>query len=118
MNIYTAQYRYSGEDRLDITVKGNSFPGKVLAPSWAMVRGLQAGTLNQWDYTIAYYSKIVLRMYRAGDADQKALDEILTDRNELTLVCFCKIGDFCHRVLAARMLEEMGYGKYIGERKI
>jgi len=118
MNIYTAQYRYGGEDRLDITVKGNTPPGNVLAPDWAMVKGLQAGTMTQWDYTIAYYSKLVLRMYRAGDAEQKALDEILTDRQQLTLVCFCPAGQFCHRVLAARMLEEMGYGKYLGERLI
>lgn len=34
----TAQYRYSGNDRLDITVKGNDPIGKIFAPTWEMVR--------------------------------------------------------------------------------
>ena len=118
MDIYTAQYRYSGKDRLDITVKANSYPGSVLAPTWDMVRGLQAGTINQWDYTIKYYSLIAHRFYTAEATTRHAFNAFLTNYDPLTLVCFCKIGDFCHRVLAARMLQEMGFGQYVGERQI
>ena len=35
--VYTAQYRYSGLHRLDITVKGKDQVGRVFAPSWDMV---------------------------------------------------------------------------------
>jgi hypothetical protein len=45
-------------------------------------------------------------------------EEIVQVHSQITLVCFCRSFTFCHRVLAARMLEEMGYGKYLGERII
>ena len=35
--VSTAHYRYSGPDRLDITVKGRSEDGKIFAPTWKMV---------------------------------------------------------------------------------
>ena len=118
MKIYTAQYNYSGDDRLDITVKGNTSPGSVLAPTWEMVRGLQQGKLNQWDYTIKYFSLLMSRIYASGYVYRVQLEEIVTNRQQLTLVCFCPSGQFCHRILAAHMLENMGYGKYIGEWQI
>lgn len=116
MDIYTAHYRYSGDDRLDITVKGNTPPGTVLAPTWPMVKGYQAGTIDQWTYTVKYFSLLMHRMSSIGDGWRSTFDEIVTNRSSLTLVCFCKPQTFCHRILAARMLEEMGYGKFHGER--
>ena len=118
MDIYTAHFRYSGDDRLDITIKGNTPPGNVLAPTWPMVRALQMGQITQWDYTIRYFALLMSRVSSIGDGWRITLDEIVTDRQSLTLVCFCPAGQFCHRVLAARMLEDMGYGKYHGERII
>jgi len=120
MNIYTAQYRYSGADRLDITVKGSVYPGNVLAPTWQMVQAIKAGKMTEWDYSVKYFANIVNRMYqpgRAGELDRSAIDNI-ANRQQTTLVCFCPSGQFCHRILAARMLEGMGFGKYIGERQI
>ena len=118
MNIYTAHYRYSGDDRLDITVKGNTPPGNVLAPTWEMVRGLQAQKISEWDYTIKYFSLLIYRLGSIGDSWRTTFDEMVYNKQQLTLVCFCKPQTFCHRVLAARMLEEMGYGRYLGERII
>jgi len=46
------------------------------------------------------------------------LDMIGNRGKQITLVCFCPSGQFCHRILAAHMLENMGYGKYIGEWQI
>ena len=116
MNIYTAHYRYSGDDRLDITVKGKIPPGNVLAPTWDMVKGYKDGTIDQWDYAVKYFA-LLLQRAMAGALDP-ALGEIFAQRKQLTLVCFCPVGEFCHRILAARMLENMGYGKYIGERQL
>ena len=118
MKIYTAQYKYSGDDRIDITVKGNTPPGNVLAPTWAMVRGLQAGKITQWDYTIKYFSLLMTRTMSIGDAWRSTLDQIVYDRKSITLVCFCPPGEFCHRVLAANMLQHMNYGVYHGERAL
>ena len=122
MDIYTAQYKYSGDDRMDITVKGNQYPGNLLAPTWEMVRGLQKQKLSQWDYAVQYFSLIIARLTvtetaYAASVNRIALDTILKHK-QLTLVCFCPSGEFCHRVLAARMIENMGYGKYLGERVI
>jgi len=116
--IYTAHYRYSGDDRLDITVKGNTPPGSVLAPTWEMVKGLQAGKITQWDYTVKYFSLIINRLMVVGEERRLALDMIGNRGKQITLVCFCPSGQFCHRILAAHMLENMGYGKYIGEWQI
>ena len=113
MNIYTAQYRYSGTDRLDITVKGNTYPGSFLAPTWEIVQGIKNGKITQWDYTIKYFAVILDRVAKGGGL---ALKEIAENKEEITLVCFCPPNTFCHRVLAARLLEELGLGKYLGER--
>ena len=118
MDIYTAQYKYSGDDRVDITVKGDQYPGNILAPTWEMVRGLQKQKLTQWDYTTQYFSLLIHRSWVMSAMFQSAMRDLTTPREQMTLVCFCPSGEFCHRILAARMLENMGVGKYIGERQI
>ena len=117
MNIYTAHYRYSGDDRLDITVKGNTYPGNVLAPTWEMVKGFQAGKITQWDYTTQYFGHVVSRVSSLGPEGRvmRAALNNITERKQVTLVCFCPSGNFCHRIIAARMLETICGGKYIGE---
>ena len=37
MNLYTAQMRYSGKDRLDITVKSATGEARLVAPTWGMI---------------------------------------------------------------------------------
>jgi hypothetical protein len=124
MDIYTAQYKYAGADRLDITVKSSVHPGNVLAPTWNMVMRYKDQKLSDWDYTVQYFSLLVGRMNAPemeGRVNRSAFN-MLTEQKQIpqriTLVCFCPSGAFCHRVLAARMLESMGYGKYVGEWQI
>lgn len=116
MEIYTAQYRYSGDDRLDITAKSAVGSGKVLAPTWKMVNDYKAGTIDQWDYATKYFSLIIGRMMVYDDSNRVALWDIGENHKQITLVCFCPPGEFCHRILAARMLENLNYGKYMGEQ--
>ena len=118
MNIYTAHYRYAGADRIDITVKGSVKPGEVLAPTWDMVKAHKAGTLSDWDYTMKYFGLLMERTNQISPAWRNELDEIITNRSQIILGCFCPTGVFCHRILAARMIENMGYGKYIGELQL
>jgi hypothetical protein len=115
MDIYTAHYRYSGDDRLDITVKGSTPPGDVLAPTWEMVNGYRAGTIDQRTYTLQYSSLIVSRVTSTGGG-YPSFNEIISNYKSLTLVCFCPAQKFCHRVLAAQILQNSGYGTYHGER--
>jgi len=42
MQLWTAQYRYPGPHRLDITVKGRDPIGKMFAPTWDMVKQYKA----------------------------------------------------------------------------
>jgi len=119
MEIFTAQYRYKGDDRVDITVKGN--PEHVLAPTWKLVKNLQDGKITQWEYSLGYFSLIVLRACNTDPFHRDSLtsmrwDEDANLRKSITLVCFCPPDTFCHRILAARLLENMGLGVYRGER--
>ena len=111
VDIYTAQYRYSGEDRLDVTVKGNDPIGKIFAPTWQMVQ-IYKTYGNEIDY-IRKYHLLMQRSYRIY---REIWEEIL-GRGSVTLVCFCKENSFCHRYLLAEYLEKCG-GKYLGERCI
>lgn len=118
MDIYTAQYRYAGIDRMNITVKSSVHPGNVFAPTWDMVKEYKDKTLTPWDYAVKYFSLLMNRAVHTDGTFRSALRDITTHHNQITLVCFCPAGEFCHRILAARLLENMGYGKYIGERQI
>lgn len=114
--LYTAQYRYSGHDRLDITVKGNHPVGKVFAPTWDMVmRYRQDG--NQKIYTDAYYTLMTQRwqLYR------EAWDMIaqMCQYQDVTLVCYCPKDNFCHRHLLVDILKQYNSNiRYGGERVV
>jgi hypothetical protein len=88
-SIYTAHYRYSGEDRVDITVKGQHPEWKLLAPTWGMVMGIKNDTMSEDEY-IAKYLKML-------DAVPISVWNKLFQMSTITLVCFCNKDAFCHR---------------------
>ena len=110
MIVYTAQYRYPGPDRLDITVKGRDPVGLIMAPTWDMVMGHKNGTLNDEGYVKEYYQQI-----ERTKISSLALWQQFMAMDEVTLVCFCRAGAFCHRVEMAKVLSLWGC-TYIGER--
>jgi hypothetical protein len=110
MLVYTAQYRYPGPGRLDITVKGQDPVGRIMAPTWDMVMGHKNGTLGNEGYVKLYYEQI-----ERTKASSLALWQQFLRMGEVTLVCFCKAGAFCHRVEMAKVLVEWGH-TYVGER--
>lgn len=120
--IYTAQYRYSGRDRLDITIKGNDPAGRLYAPTWDMVKGIKDGTMSEESYTAEYYALLIER-WRTGAKEMLKLIEIVNGtatmpERDITLVCFCPAYSFCHRYLLANFLHhnwKVGYG---GERTL
>lgn len=127
MPIYTAQYRYSGMDRLDITVKGNCPAGKLYAPTWQMIQGYKNNRFSEADYTKMYYDLLQQR-WRDNYLDFRASTTKLVDiicggtnnmpPRDITLVCFCPTNTFCHRYLLVNWLtHNWSQVKYGGERK-
>lgn len=112
VKIYTAQYRYSGDDRLDITVKGKDPIGRLFAPSWEMVMGSKEGRIS-WPEYKEMYKELMRNSYRQH---KDVWGEIL-NREEVTLVCFCQTGADCHRYLLADYFVKLG-AEYMGERDI
>jgi hypothetical protein len=102
--VYTAQYRYAGLDRTDITVKGFDAYGKYFAPSWNMVFGIKNETMSQQQYVDAYL-KII------DDVPVRILDWFFS-RPTRTLVCFCAEEAFCHRNILINYLVQI-YGDRI-----
>lgn len=105
--LYTAQYRYNGSDRLDITVKGAAGMGAIFAPTWDMVNSYKARAkdLVAWDQTYyMQYEKLLRGRYytRGGWAFEHLYH--LARAEDVTVVCFCAPGHFCHRELLCRIL--------------
>jgi len=112
VKIYTAQYRYSDPDRLDITAKGKDPFGKFFAPTWELIRNLKNGIIDERQYEIEYCDL----MLHSWNTYQDRWQELL-NRQEVTLVCFCPPGTFCHRLLLAKYLEKVG-AVHIGEKNL
>lgn len=106
LKVYTSQYNYRGENRLDITVKSG---GKVFAPTWDIVGKVKRGLITEEQYIKKYYAL----MRKSYKINRNIWEEILAEE-EIVLVCFCKAGDFCHRLLLAEILVKLG-AEYKGE---
>ena len=106
MKLYTAQYKYAGDDRLDITVKGKDPIGHCFAPTWKMVMGSIS-----WGQYQQIYRELMQKSYR----ENLGVWNDILGRDEITLVCFCASGTDCHRHLLAGYLEKFG-AEYMGER--
>lgn len=112
LQVWTAQYRYQGDDRIDITTKSARYPWSVFAPTWDMVMEYKR-TLDEGVYIDAYKDIID----KAFKMHTKALTDLLRSDRTITLVCFCPADTFCHRVLLARYFALFG-AVYHGERRL
>jgi len=108
--LYTAQYKYAGDDRLDITVKGKDPIGRCFAPTWKMVMGSKERKIS-WDEYKQMYRELMQKSYQ----ENLGIWNDILGRDEVTLVCFCASGTDCHRYLLAGYLEKLG-AEYMGER--
>ncbi|MFW6243470.1 MAG: hypothetical protein ACOC2W_04855 [bacterium] len=97
LQIYTAQMNKEGEGEVyDITVKGDL---NILAPTWSMVMNYKRGEINERQYTKLYY-QLIKQKYK----ENKKEFHKLIKKNVITLKCYCKAGEFCHRLLAKDIL--------------
>jgi uncharacterized protein YeaO (DUF488 family) len=74
-----------------------------------MVWDHKQGVINDEEYTERYTAM----MRESFISNRKDWDRLFRSY-QVTLVCFCAPGKFCHRVLLARMLEKLG-AQYTGE---
>lgn len=114
LKIWTAQYQYKGKDRIDVTVKSAVYPWSVFAPTWEMVKRYKQneGTYEAKRLYVEQYQRIV---GKAFELRAKELADLIKSDRTITLVCFCKSGDFCHRILLAQYFAALG-ATYYGER--
>lgn len=104
--VYTSQYRYSGDRRLDITaIKGSD----LFRPNWEMVSAYKNGNMTEQEYEKIYHYMMQQSYKHYKDGWDRLLASDYT-----VLVCFCKADTFCHRYLLAEYLEKCG-AKYLGE---
>jgi uncharacterized protein YeaO (DUF488 family) len=106
LKVWTAQYKYEGKNRFDITVATGVKP---FAPTWDMVSGYKDGKITEEEYTKQYMAKM-----RDSYNHRRDLWDWVIKQKELVLVCFCPAGAFCHRVLLANILVKLG-AEYCGE---
>lgn len=115
MKAWTAQYRYPGPHRLDISVKGNDELGKHFAPTWEMLKeyksGLVSADVAEHVYTQKYFALLTKRMQ-----DNFEPFEELLKMEYVVFVCFCAADTFCHRKLLVFFLQQLG-AEYGGEIK-
>ncbi len=88
-HIYTAHYRYSGDNRVDITVKGKHPVWQPFAPTWDMVMGVKNLTLSEEEYIMKYLG--ILQKVPINTWNK------LLSMEEVVFVCFCNEQNFCHR---------------------
>lgn len=110
--IYTAQYRYNGPDRIDITYKTEDpYFGAIFKPTKELVFAYKDGRIDETEYASLY--RLLMRESYKNYEDRWL--SLLT-RPSITFVCFCASGDFCHRLLLADYFTKIG-AVYMGERK-
>ena len=116
MKLYTSRITYKGPNRLDITVKSATSLGKIWAPTWEIVMGAKNGIISEQEYKEKY-----LQLMRTSLSLNKRAWMALLMKEELVICCYCKAGDFCHRlILAKEILPKLceRYGipyQYMGE---
>ena len=110
INVYTADMRYDGDDRIEVSAQGGHF---IFAPPRQLLFDYRLGNTTQDQFQKAYY-KFLSENYINH---RHAWDSIL-DRKKIILVCSCNAkGKDCHRYLVVNFLKKLG-GVYRGELKV
>jgi uncharacterized protein YeaO (DUF488 family) len=120
VKLYTAQFRYPGPDRVDIT-RGSGRAGDylVLAPSWNLLDLAHRATRYAKDDAerdrawAEYETRYVEEMRRSYRLYRAVWNKLLA-RERAVAVCYCANVLRCHRGLLAELLVKAG-AEYAGE---
>ena len=100
VDVWTAQYSYRGPDRVDITTRKTHVHGQWFAPIWGtIVAPYRKGVIDEAEYTERYMKHMKLSIQFHWEAWEWVLMQ-----PQVTLVCFCKSGAFCHRRILVEQL--------------
>lgn len=111
--ICTAQFRYKGDDRLDITAgtvhalerRGKAWneagEGRLYAPPGWLPAYHKRGRVDDSEYR-TYYDQIMRLRYTHLAQEYKAhiVERVTRGDSRIVLVCYCAAGKFCHRLIA------------------
>ena len=114
INFNTAQFRYTGQYRTDITYKSTNEIGKLFKPSSKIVIAYKNNQMTKEEYTKQYYE-----LMRNSYQQNKEKWQDVLNQSRLVFVCFCNLQkvDFCHRLLLKDILIKLG-AIYDGEIEI
>ena len=115
--IYTGTYSYRGQHRLDVSWKGRHPVGTFFAPSISMLNGYKSGKVSKEEYTKMYIERLISKLTKDVRFKEVVLDIVRKqlEGEDITFVCFCKAGCFCHRVLLAEWFVKHWPVTYGGE---
>lgn len=110
--IYTSNYfnpKTNNYRKISISVStpkgyGYDFLWKTVAPDWfELLKPYKEGIIDDEEYTRRYLIQL------NGKKEQiiQEYKELLKENS--VLLCWCKKGNFCHRRILARWLEEQGF---------
>ena len=85
-----------GVKGVDVTVKSAAGKARSFAPTWNMVMGHKNGTLTDEQYTAQYE-----KMLNAVSVEAWRWLASQAINGEVTVLCFCRDGAFCHTYLLA-----------------
>ncbi|MCF8354374.1 MAG: hypothetical protein K9H48_07965 [Melioribacteraceae bacterium] len=80
VKIYTSQYKYDGNDRIDITSRSKDDVGNFFSPPWSLVDSYKRGLIGEKEYT-DHYMHLMRVLYKRY---KYPFNEILK-KNELFL---------------------------------
>ncbi len=111
VKVYTSTIRKHKNNyrALDVTIKSQSRIGTLFAPTWNMVWDYKNKVISEEQYTNLYLD----HMRQSYKLNKDVWDKILS-RNEIIFLCYCHKGNFCHRILLAKIFKKLG-GTYEGE---
>lgn len=113
IRVYTGRINSTDPDALNITIgaieKGFvTAAGAALAPTRGMVDAVKDGVISETEYTAKY-----LEILRWRYAHYPEVFLYILARPRLVLTCYCAVGAFCHRHIAADVLEKIAAQHHI-----
>ncbi len=113
LNVSTSTQDYEGHDALDVSRQS----GSTFAPSWRLLKPFLAARKNglETEETRQKFADAYLEEMRAVAKSDPIAWKTLLAREQVTLCCYCRAGQFCHRLLLAGILAKLG-ARLRGER--
>lgn len=74
---------------------------KEFAPTWSMIWNRKMGNISVEEFTNQYK-----QLMKESQEVYNSIWRDLTDKEVITLACYCKSGSFCHRLILVDILKE------------